>query len=479
MHSYHRTMPLSPQHRSRAHFSAYRAELPALIRLAVPVALAELGWMLQGVVDVIMVGRLGPTAIGAVALGNALYYAPSLFGLGLLLGLDTVIARSYGEGDFDACHRWLAQGIYIALASTPLLMGLLYAFAAHTAHFGVQPELVAPAAGYLRMLLWGTLPLLLYAAVRRYLQAVGQVRVITLTFVFANLVNWGANYVLINGKLGLPAMGVRGSALSTVLARTLMAAMLLGFAWRHERSRGHPLFHHWAAPHLRQLRQLLKLGIPTASQLLLEVGAFAVATVLAGRISADALAAHQIALNYAAMAYMVPLGISAAAAVSVGHALGAADPARARRAAILALVLGVGFMLCTATVFLLFPRPLTALYTHEAAIVALIRPLLALAALFAIFDAVQIILTGALRGMALTRVPMLANLVGYWIVGLPLGILLAFHGLPGDPSTATPYGIFGIWMGLTLALIVIAAILLQFWNKRSRKLLHAGSLPRF
>ncbi len=449
-----------------------------MVRLSIPVALAELGWMLQGVVDVIMVGRLGPAAIAAVALGNALYYAPSLFGLGLLLGLDTVIARSYGEHDFDSCHRWLAQGVYIALAASPVLMVLLFGMAGLAGHFGVRPELVPPAAGYLRMLLWGTLPLLLYAALRRYLQAVGQVRVITLTFVFANLTNWGANYVLINGKLGFPAMGVRGSALSTVLSRVLMAAMLLGFAWAHERRRGHPLFAHWAAPHLRQVRQLLRLGLPVATQLLLEVGAFAVATVLAGRISADALAAHQIALNYAAVAYMVPLGVSSAAAVSVGHALGAADPAKARRAALLALALGIGFMLCAATVFLAIPHALTLVYTHDARIAALVRPLLVLAALFAIFDAVQIILTGALRGMGLTRVPMLANLIGYWAVGLPVGIVLAFHGTVWHRTPSSPYGILGIWSGLTLALVLIACMLASYWNDRSRRLVLHTTAPQ-
>ncbi len=456
------------------HRELYRTELAAMVRLAVPVALAELGWMLQGVVDVIMVGRLGPVAIGAVALGNALYYAPSLFGLGLLLGLDTVIARSYGERDFDACHRWLAQGVYIAVAMSPVFMLLLFGISGFAAHLGVRPELVVPSAGYLRVLLWGTLPLLLYAALRRYLQAVGQVRVITLTFVFANLANWGGNYVLINGKLGFPAMGVRGSALSTVLSRTLMAAMLLGFAWAHERRRGHPLFTHWAAPHLRQLRELVRLGLPAASQLLLEVGAFAVATVLAGRISADALAAHQIALNYAAMAYMVPLGVSAAAAVSVGHALGAADPAKARRAALLALGLGVGFMFCAAAVFLAAPHALTRLYTDDARIVALVRPLLVLAALFAIFDAVQIILTGALRGMGLTRVPMLANLVGYWVFGLPIGVLLAFHGAVRHRTAVSPYGVLGIWAGLTLALVLIACMLFVYWNSRTRRLILRG-----
>lgn len=439
--------------------------LRALIRLAIPVVLAELGWMLQSVVDVIMVGRLGPVAIAAVALGNALYYAPSLFGLGLLLGLDTVIARSYGEGDFDVCHRWLAQGVYIALVVAPAVMLVLLGLGAGAAHFGIKPELVAPSASYLRVLLWGTLPLLLYTAARRYLQAVDQAAVITWTFVASNLTNWGLNYLLINGKLGLPAMGVRGSALSTVLSRVLMVVMLFGFAWRHERSRGHPLFAHWAAPHLADIRHLLRLGTPVALQLLLEIGAFAFATVLAGRISADALAAHQIALNYAALAFMVPLGISAAAAVSVGHALGAGDPIGARRSAWQALALGTGFMLCSATVFLTAPRLLTALYTHDPRVTALTVPLLALSALFAVFDAVQIILSGALRGMALTRVPMLANLFGYWATGLPLGVLLAFHW-HHPPLT----GVIGIWTGLTTALIIVATILFLYWQQQSSRL---------
>ncbi len=440
--------------------------LRSMVRLALPVVLAELGWMLQGVVDVIMVGRLGPVAIGAVALGNALYYAPSLFGLGLLLGLDTVIAQSYGKGDHDGCHRWLAQGVYLALIAAPAMMLLLFAMSLATAHFGIKPELVAPSTGYLRVLLWGTLPLLLYAAARRYLQAVGQVTVITWTFVLANLVNWGANEVLIYGRLGLPAMGVRGSALSTVLSRVLMASALFALAWRHERRRGHPLFAHWDRPHIRQLRRLLQLGLPTAVAIVLEVGAFGLATVLAGRISATALAAHQIALNYAALAYMVPLGISSAAAVAVGHALGAGSPARARRSSWLALALGIGFMLCSATVFVSIPHALTTLYTRDARVDALTRPLLALAALFAVFDAVQTILAGALRGMGLTRIPMVASLVSYWIAGLPLGILLAFHAhLPALT------GVTGIWAGLTAGLVVNAVMLLFYWNSRSRRLL--------
>src|SRR5580698_8623171 len=236
---------------------AWRRELRAMVALAVPVVLSELGWMAQGVVDTIMVGRLGPAAIGAVAVGNAVFYTPSLFGIGLLLGLDTVVAQAYGRKDFDDCHRWLAQGIYLATAITPILMVLVACASFGFARFGITPEVAGPAAAYLRMLNWSILPLLIYGASRRYLQGVGQVRVITLTYVGANLFNWGGDWALIYGHLGFPAMGVRGSALSTVIARIGMAVSLTGFAWRYERKRGHPLFKHWAGPQWTRIRQLI------------------------------------------------------------------------------------------------------------------------------------------------------------------------------------------------------------------------------
>ena len=199
-----------------------------MVTLAVPVVLSELGWMAMGVVDTIMVGRLGPAAIGAVALGNAICYTPSIFGVGLMLGLDTLVAQAYGRKDHDECHRWLAQGVYLAcIAAVPIMVGIWLASIAF-GHFGIAAEVAGPASGYLRLLNWGTLPLLLYGATRRYLQGVGQVRVITVTYVLANLVNWSGNWVLIYGKLGFPALGVNGSAISTAFARVTMAAALLG-----------------------------------------------------------------------------------------------------------------------------------------------------------------------------------------------------------------------------------------------------------
>jgi len=436
-----------------------------MVALAVPVVLSELGWMAEGIVDTIMVGKLGPAAIGAVALGNAVCNTPSLFGIGLLLGLDTLVSQAYGRKDHDDCHRWLAQGVYLACILAPPLMLLIFLASFGLAPFGINPQVAAPAVSYLRILNWGTLPLLLYGGTRRYLQGVGDVRVITVTYVGANLLNWFGNWVLIYGKLGFPALGVDGSAISTVIARVFMAAALLGFAWRYERRRGHPLFQRWAAPQLDRLRELVRLGAPAAGQILLEVGAWNLVTFSAGWLTPVALATHQIVLNYASLTYMVPLGVSAAAAVSVGHAVGAGDGERARRAGWLALGLGTAFMLLAAVVLLVAPGPLIALYTRDPQVMALGPSLLWVVAAFELFDGIQTVSTGALRGLGETRIPLYANLIGYWVLGLPLGLTLCF---------ALHWGIYGLWIGLLVALIVIASALLVRWRRDSARLAHQG-----
>src|SRR5579875_3356433 len=331
-----------------AHPSRFGEELRALLSLAIPVVLSELGWMTMTIVDLIMVGRLGPDAIGAVGLGNAIYYAPSLFGIGLLLGLDTLVAQSWGAGRFDDCHRSLAQGIYIALAFTPVLMLSMVAAARLFTGHGVDATVAGLTRSYVDLLNWGTFPLLVYGGFRRYLQGVGRVRPVTFALISANLVNLAGNWIFIYGHFGMPALGVRGSALSTCWARVYMAAVLVYAAWAHESGRGHPLFRHWPGPDWSRLKTLLKLGLPAASQVVLEVAAFGAATVLAAHLTPISLATHEIVLSCAAYSYMVPLGISAAAAVAVGHAIGAGNPGRARRVGLLAIGLGAGFMLLTA-----------------------------------------------------------------------------------------------------------------------------------
>jgi len=446
------------EHDGRVNFGA---ELRALLALAIPVALSEIGWMTMTVVDVVMVGKLGPPAIGAVGLGNAIYYAPSLFGIGLLLGLDTMVSRAWGAKDFDNCHRWLAQAMYITLAFTPLLMLFIVVAQPLFTARGVDPVVGVLTRSYVSILNWGTLPLLVYGGFRRYLQGVGLVRPVTFALISANLVNLAGNWIFIYGKLGMPALGVRGSALSTVFSRIYMAAVLVYFAWRHERRRGHPLFAHWPGPDWGRVRVLLNLGVPAALQVVLEVAAFGAATIMAAHLDPVALATHEIALSCAAYTFMVPLGISAAAAVAVGHAIGAGNPARARRAGWMAIGLGVAFMGLAAVGFLVIPRPIMEIYSRDPRILAMGVHILMIVAAFQIFDGCQTVATGALRGMGETRFPMLTNFAGYWLFGLPLGAVMCFK---------LRWGLSGLWIGLTLALIVIASLLLRRWQGASVRL---------
>ncbi|MBV8632143.1 MAG: MATE family efflux transporter [Silvibacterium sp.] len=441
------------------------AELRALLGLAIPVALSEIGWMTMSIVDVIMVGRLGAAAIGAVGLGNAIYYAPAVFGIGLLLGLDTMVSRAWGARDFTQCHRWLAQAMYIVLAFTPVLMlFMVIARLLFTAH-GVDSLVAVYTRSYVGILNWGTFPLLVYGGFRRYLQGEGLVRPVTFALISANLVNLAGNWLFIYGKLGMPAMGVNGSALSTVVSRIYMAAVLMYVAWRHERGRGHRLFAHWPGPDWGRIRVLMNLGIPAASQIILEMAAFGAVTIMASHLDPVALATHEIALSCAAYTFMVPLGISAAAAVAVGHAIGAGNLARATRAGWMAVGLGIGFMSLTAAAFLLVPRPIIEIYSRDPQIISMGVRILMLVAAFQIFDGCQTVATGALRGLGETRFPMLTNFAGYWLFGLPLGAILCFH---------FKWGLQGLWLGLTVALIAIASLLLRRWRGGR---LHAPGKP--
>jgi multidrug resistance protein, MATE family len=430
-----------------------------VVMLAIPVALAELGWMSMTVVDTIMVGPLGPAAIGAIGIGSSAFYTCAIFGMGLLLGLDTLVSQSYGAGKRQDCHHSLMQGVYLALFLTVPLMALFAAMPPVFYALGINREVSRLAGSFLVTLSASTLPLLLYGAFRRYLQGIGHVRPVMSVLISANIVNWFFNWLLIQGHWGFPALGVVGSALSTGMARLYMALALLSFIWWYERKQGYHLRAVFRKPDTARLRLLFRIGLPAATQILLEIGAFGAAGVFAGRLTPVALAAHQIALNCAAVSFMVPLGTASAAAVAVGQAMGRREPETARRSGFVAIGLASLFMLCSALAFISFPAPILRVYTTDAGVLAIGTGLLALAACFQLFDGIQTVATGALRGLGETRTPMLVNLCGYWIIGLPIGYALCFQ---------YRYGVYGLWCGLTLALIIIARILLYYWQRAWR-----------
>jgi multidrug resistance protein, MATE family len=437
----------------------FRGEFRPMMRLASPVVFAELGWVMMGIVDTLMVGRLGAAAIGAAGLGSMLFFALAVFAMGLLLGLDPLVAQAFGARRLDECHRWLIAGVWLsAIVSLPVVAALLL-MDASLKWWGLSADVFELTRTYLAILTWSLPPLLLYVAFRRYLQAMNIVRPVMVALVVANIVNAVANWILIAGHLGAPAMGVRGSAYSTLVARIFMAGWLLLTIVLHERHMAPRLRHTPFGLDRERLRRLLTLGWPAGGQAILEVGVFAAATALAGRVSAAALAAHQIALNMAAFTFMVPFGVSSAAAVRVGHAIGRRDPEGARSAGWAAVTIGVGFMAIAAVVFLLVPRALIRAFTTELDVIDIGATLLFVAAIFQLFDGLQAVTTGALRGLADTRTPMLWNLAGHWLLGLPLGYTLCF---------VTGLGVVGLWWGLSAGLMTCGISLLVVWTRRSR-----------
>jgi MATE family multidrug resistance protein len=446
-------------------------ELRELVRLAVPVATVQVGMTFQGVVDSIMVGHVSPVDLAAVALGNVYFFAAVVFGMGVLFALDPVIAQALGAEDDQAVSRGVQRGLLLAVALSIVSTAAMLPAAAVLEALRQPADVVPVAGGYALATAPGVLPFYLYVVQRQTLQAMGFLRPVVWGMVIANVANVAFNWVLIYGKLGFPAMGAVGSGWASTLSRLLMALTLLVLAWGHLRPHMWPL-----RPEVRAWRpmvRLVRLGAPTGVQLQLEFGAFAAAGLAMGWVGTVAVAGHQIALNLASLAFMVPLGVAQAAAILVGRAVGQADPPAARRSAGAGLVVGGAFMTLTAALFLLLPGPLARLYSSDLSVVALAMALLPIAGIFQVFDGLQVVASSILRGIGDTRAPMFINLFGFWGLGLPVGLALAF-----------PLGLEarGVWWGLALGLGVVAGLLLarvrlRFGRELRRVLIDETDVP--
>jgi MATE family multidrug resistance protein len=441
-----------------------RAEFRPTLQLAFPLVLAELGWMSMAIVDTMMVGRLpnSATAMGAVSLSSNIFTVLALFGGGLLMGLDTLVSQAFGAGRREDCHRSLLNSIYLSIALTPFLAAPVWLLPSLLSRMQVDPGILALAIPYAKALAVGLLPLLLYFAVRRCLQAMNMVRPVAFALVTANIVNALGNYILVYGHFGVPAMGTVGSGWSTAIARTYMAAVLVGYLLWYDRKHRTELLKTPVDIDLPRIRRLITLGLPAAIQFTLESGVFALVTALIARLGAVPLASHQIALNTVALTYMVPLGVASAAAVRVGQAIGRRNPQAAGDAGSTAIFLGAAFMTAAGIVLLAVPRWIARMYTPDEIVIRSTVLLLAAGAAFQLFDGIQTVATGALRGAGDTRTPMFCHFTAYWVIGLPLGAWLCFN---------RNWGAFGLWAGLSLALILIGIVLLFAWRRTVRRLL--------
>lgn len=414
--------------------------------------------MMMGVVDAIMVGRFSPEALAATAIGNFYFFVVAVFGLGVLLVLDPLIAQAMGAKDEKAIALAVQRGLLLAVVMS-LILGSLLLPAEYVLRALRQPEELVPlAATYVLICIPSFLPFNAFLVFRQLLQTLGLTRAIVVTIVLCNLANILLNWLLIFGNLGFPRLGVAGAALATAISRTLLVVILVALSWRTLRRYVRPVRRE--VFELAPLMRMLRLGLPIGAQQGLEVAYFGGLIILMGLLGTISIAAHQAAINLASLTFMVPVGVGSATAVFVGRAVGARDEPAVRRYAIAGLVCGVGFMCVSAAVFLLFPRALAGLYSRDAEVVALAAGLIPIAGLFQVFDGTQVVASGILRGIGDTRFPMLASALGFWLVGLPASLLLGFSARLGAE---------GLWWGSLVALMMVAALLLYRVRMRLRR----------
>jgi len=434
-----------------------RHELARLVRLAGPIAGAQLGNMLMGMVDTLFVGRVGVNALAAASIGNAFLYGTLLVGQGLVLGIDPLVTQAHGAGDGRAVGLALQRGLVVSALVTVLVSVALLFTAPVLVFLGQEPSLAADAGRYIAVQVPTIGAFFGYLALRSYLQGMGIVRPALLVMIVANLTNALFNWIFVFGHLGTPALGLVGTGLATALSRLLLLVALTGIIWSTGIHR--EAWTPWsrAAFDGPALRRIFGFGVPIALQMGLEVWAFSAATLLAGRLGARAIAAHTITLNMAAFSFMIPLGIAQAACTRVGNFVGARALGDADRAAWIAIALGGAVMAVSAFVFVVFREVLPRLYTPDATVVSLAATILPIAGAFQIFDGVQVVAAGVLRGMGNTRPAALLNLGGYWVVALPLAAWLTLR---------TDAGLEGIWWSLCLGLCLVAGGLVVFVRAR-------------
>jgi multidrug resistance protein, MATE family len=436
---------------------AWRQEARALAALSVPIILTNVGQVAIQTTDVVMIGWLGADALAASVLGVNVIFVLLLFGIGVVAATAPMIAQDLGRHSYAVREprRTVRQGLWVALALGLLAWPLLWHIAPLLHLFRQDPELIAAAEPFVRAAMWGFVPALWFVVLRNFIASLERPRAAMVIMLVGVAFNAVAAYGLIFGRLGLPALGLRGAGIAAALTNCFLFIGLLGYILVDRQFRRfHILGRVWGADWAR-FREIFRIGLPIGLTLVMEVGLFAAAGFLIGLIGTAELAAHQIALQCASVTFMVPLGLAQAATVRVGLAAGAGDAPGILRAGVAALVLGGAFMLAMAAILSGAPAAIAGLFIHadtaaNAAVVDAAVTFLVIAALFQIFDGSQVIGAGALRGLKDTRWPMIFAALAYWGVGMTGAVGLGFGlGLGG----------LGIWIGLAAALAVAAALM--------------------
>lgn len=440
----------------------FRKHIISTLQLAYPVIIGQLGIIMMGVVDSLMVGKLGAAPLAAASLGSGLAFILLIIGIGVSLSVTPLVAIAVGANKYEDCGVYFRQSLLVNSVSA-LIIALAVFFAADMLKYFDQPlEVQIQAESYMKIIGYSALPLMLFQTYKQFIEGFSIMRPAMIIAILANIINAFANWVLIFGKLGFPALELDGAGWATFASRLFMALALMGFVMNNKYFKKYDVTFHFKSLNWPVIKKILSLGLPSGFQYFFEVGAFSFAVIMVGWLGTKQLAAHQIAINLASISFMAVLGISVAGSIRVGNAVGKRDIAETRRAGFTASLLGASIMSFSGIIFILFRNYLPTLYVNDEVVISYASSLLIIAALFQISDGTQAVGIGILRGLTDVKIPTVITFIAYWIVGLPVGYILGF---------TFKLGVQGVWIGLLLGLTTSAILLTLRFNSRSKHII--------
>ena len=437
-------------------------ESRALLRLAGPLIVNNLSIAGMQFADAVMAGRLGAEALAAVAVGGSVWYLGFTVCLGLMMAISPIAARYFGAGEPEMIGRYTRQGLWLAVVLGLTLFTVVHSFSdAVLAFFGIDLGFRDVTSGYVKAIVYGAPAICAFLAFRFTTEGIGFTRPIMYTSLFALVCNVFLNWILMYGKFGVPAYGAIGCGMASAITMWAMLVVMALYVSRKAIYKPLRIFERVAPLRLPVLKEILSLGAPIAVTISAEAGLFSAVSILVGTRGAEIAAAHQIALNFAATMFMIPLALSAATTVRIGQAMGKNDVAAARAGGITGIIMCMGFMVCSAAFLLLFRDTVVGIYTNDPSVTQIAISLLLMAAIFSVADGVQVGAAGALRGYKDTRMPMLINTFSYWVLGFPLAYLAAIT-FKAPPAY--------IWGGFVLGLSASAILLTYRFHRLSSRL---------
>jgi len=420
--------------------------------LAVPVIFSQVGQVTVNLVDSIMVGHIGTTQLAAASFAINVFHVGMLFGLGITLGITPLVGQSLNAKDPNNKGGWLKNGVLVNFIASILLCAAMSSVVLFMNRMGQSQEVVQMAIPFYLIHVSSLIPLMLFFSFKQFFEGIGNTKIAMIITIFINLVNIALNYILIYGKLGFPALGLNGSGYASLISRLIMPVMFVLVILRKPEFRFYFVEAIHAGFDKLKIRRIASVGLPIGLQMVIEILAFSLGAIMLGWISKESLAGHQVAISMASMTYMISFGLASGTTIRVSHAFGEHDRNELKQAIFASLHLVIAFMSLMGILFILLRNQLPLLFTSDPAVVEVAAGLLVVGAFFQIFDGVQVVLLGALRGMADVRIPMFIAFFAYIIISLPISYLLAF---------VFNFGYIGVWIGFVFGLSS-AAILFGF-----------------